>query len=148
MAMASWREQESGTQACSREDNESRAHASGPGDAEMGCFRCECVDQGCTCAIRLTVAERSAMKGVAEMVPIEHQTLDRVVRIVVFGVPPAALVAAGWLAWGGILHWQDLAVLAITYTLSGLGTNSLCHYYGANRPNARATRPWPLPRRQ
>ena len=28
---------------------------------------------------------------------------------------------AGWLAWGGALHWQDLLVLAITYTLTGLG---------------------------
>jgi stearoyl-CoA desaturase (delta-9 desaturase) len=25
------------------------------------------------------------------------------------------------MAWGGTLHWQDLIVLAITYTLSGLG---------------------------
>ena len=30
-------------------------------------------------------------------------------------------MAGGWLAWGGTLHWHDLVVLAITYTLSGLG---------------------------
>ncbi len=53
--------------------------------------------------------------------PIEHEGYERVARILVFGLPPAALVAAGWLTWGGALHWQDLLVLAITYTLSGLG---------------------------
>jgi stearoyl-CoA desaturase (delta-9 desaturase) len=57
----------------------------------------------------------------AETVPIENGTPERVVRVMVFGVPPAALVTAGWLAWGGALRWQDLLVLAITYTLSGLG---------------------------
>ena len=57
----------------------------------------------------------------AETVRIENETSERVVRLMVFGVPPAALAVAGWLAWGGTLHWHDLVVLAITYTLSGLG---------------------------
>jgi stearoyl-CoA desaturase (Delta-9 desaturase) len=57
----------------------------------------------------------------AEMVAIEHDKLEHVVRTLFFAVPPAALVVAGWLAWGGALHWQDLVVLAITYTLTGLG---------------------------
>jgi stearoyl-CoA desaturase (delta-9 desaturase) len=61
------------------------------------------------------------VRGAAETVPIEHETFDRIVRTLVFGVPPVALVVAGWLAWGGTLHWQDLLVLAITYTLTGLG---------------------------
>jgi stearoyl-CoA desaturase (delta-9 desaturase) len=60
-------------------------------------------------------------ESVAEMVPIENETSERVVRTVVFLVPPAMLVVAGWMAWGGTLHWHDLFVLAITYTLSGLG---------------------------
>ncbi len=55
------------------------------------------------------------------MVPIVHETSARVVRTMVFAVPPAALVLAGWLTWGGTLHWQDLLVLAVTYTLTGLG---------------------------
>ena len=57
----------------------------------------------------------------ADTVPIEHESFDRVVRTVVFGVPPVALLVAAWLAWGGTLHWRDLVVLAITYTLTGLG---------------------------
>jgi stearoyl-CoA desaturase (delta-9 desaturase) len=60
-------------------------------------------------------------RGTAEMVPIEHNTSEHVVRTIVFAMPPAALGVAGWLAWGGSLHWQDLLVLAITYTLTGLG---------------------------
>ena len=60
-------------------------------------------------------------RGVAETLPIEHETTDRIVRTLVFGVPPAALVVGGWLAWGGVLHWQDLLVLGITYTVTGLG---------------------------
>ena len=61
------------------------------------------------------------VRAVAETVPIEHEGLDRVIRTLVFAVPPAALAVGGWLAWGGALHWQDLVVLAIMYTLTGLG---------------------------
>src|SRR5690242_15854412 len=57
----------------------------------------------------------------AETVPIEHETRERLVQIGAIGLPPAALVAGGWLAWGGSLHWQDLLVLAIAYTLTGAG---------------------------
>jgi stearoyl-CoA desaturase (Delta-9 desaturase) len=61
------------------------------------------------------------LRGAADMVPIKHDTSEHVVRTMVFALPPAALVVGGWLAWGGALHWQDLLVLAITYTLTGLG---------------------------
>jgi stearoyl-CoA desaturase (Delta-9 desaturase) len=57
----------------------------------------------------------------AEMIPIEHNTTEHVVRAIFFAAPPAALLVGGWLAWGGVLHWQDLLVLAVTYTLTGLG---------------------------
>ena len=63
----------------------------------------------------------TAPRAAAEMVPIEHENSERVVRTMVFAVPPTALLLAGWLAWGGTLHWQDLLVLALTYTLTGLG---------------------------
>jgi stearoyl-CoA desaturase (delta-9 desaturase) len=63
----------------------------------------------------------TARPRAAETVPVEHESFERVVRTIVFGAPPVALVLAGWLAWGGTLHWQDLLVLAITYTLTGLG---------------------------
>lgn len=64
---------------------------------------------------------RAPAARTAEMVPIVHETTDRVVRTLVFALPPAALVVAGCLAWGGALNWQDLLVLAITYALTGVG---------------------------
>jgi stearoyl-CoA desaturase (delta-9 desaturase) len=63
----------------------------------------------------------AALRGTAETVPIKHEGLERVIRTLVLAVPPAALVLGGWLAWGGVLYWQDLVVLAIMYTLTGLG---------------------------
>ena len=67
MPMASWRERESQTQAHSREDNEStaRARASAPTDGRLSTFRCECGDEGCTCAIRLTLAEYESVRAYA-----------------------------------------------------------------------------------
>ena len=65
----SWRERESGTQARSREHNESTtlARASAPTNADrpMNSFRCECGDQSCTSAIRLTLAEYESVRGYA-----------------------------------------------------------------------------------
>ena len=63
----------------------------------------------------------AGLRGTAEMVPIEHETSERVVRTMVFALPAAAVCVGGWLAWGGALHWPDLLVLAITYTFTGLG---------------------------
>jgi stearoyl-CoA desaturase (Delta-9 desaturase) len=68
-----------------------------------------------------TVRALPAARAVAEMVPVEHETLERVVRTAIIALPIAALGSAGWLAWGGSLHWQDLLVLAIVYSLSGAG---------------------------
>jgi stearoyl-CoA desaturase (delta-9 desaturase) len=56
-----------------------------------------------------------------DTIPVENETSERVVRILVFGVPALGLVAAGWLTWGGALRWHDLVVLGITYLLTGLG---------------------------
>ena len=58
---------------------------------------------------------------VNEAVVIEHETMTRLANLFVTVVPLALLGLAGWLAWGGALHWQDLVVLAITYTLTVAG---------------------------
>ena len=65
--MSSWRERESETQARSREDNETtaRAGAGEPGRAPLTSFRCECGDEACTCAIRLTAAEYESVREAA-----------------------------------------------------------------------------------
>ena len=56
-----------------------------------------------------------------DMIPIEHETFDRVTRMVVFIAPLLALFIGGGLAWGGALHWSDLVALAVCYVLTGLG---------------------------
>ena len=58
---------------------------------------------------------------------IEHETFERAVRVAVTGLPVIALLVAVWLSWGGDLHWQDLAVLAATYVLTGLGVTAGYH---------------------
>jgi len=52
---------------------------------------------------------------------MDNQTTERLANGVVTVVPFLLLFVAGWLAWGGILHWQDLMVMSITYLLTGLG---------------------------
>ena len=68
-----------------------------------------------------TQQARREVAPVPDSIPIEHETFERVVRTLVVGLPLAALAGAGWLAWGGSLHWHDLVVLALTYVLSGVG---------------------------
>jgi stearoyl-CoA desaturase (delta-9 desaturase) len=63
----------------------------------------------------------AAVPGTPDMIAIEHDAWERILRVVVFGTPPLALAVAGWWSWGDMLHWHDLVVLAITYTLTGLG---------------------------
>ena len=59
--------------------------------------------------------------AVTDTIPIEHETRERIVRAVIVGVPVVALGCAGWMAWGGALHWPDLLILGITYAATGLG---------------------------
>jgi stearoyl-CoA desaturase (delta-9 desaturase) len=56
-----------------------------------------------------------------DAVVIEHETLTRLANLVVMLVPLALLGLAIWRAWGGALHWQDLVVLAVSYTLTIMG---------------------------
>src|ERR1700730_13227624 len=58
---------------------------------------------------------------IAETVSIDHETRERIVRTAIMALPLAAIASAGWLTWGGSLHWQDLLVLAIVYSLTGAG---------------------------
>lgn len=56
-----------------------------------------------------------------DAVAIEHETLTRIANLVVTLVPLVLLGVAVWQAWGGALHWQDLVVLAVCYTLTIVG---------------------------
>ena len=69
----------------------------------------------------MIMAVTAPAREASEMVPIAHQTSARVARTLFFGLPPAALVTGGWMAWGGALHWHDLVVFAVMYVVTGLG---------------------------
>jgi stearoyl-CoA desaturase (delta-9 desaturase) len=47
--------------------------------------------------------------------------LDHAANILAMTVPLALLGFAAWRAWGGALGWSDLVVLAVAYSLTGLG---------------------------
>jgi stearoyl-CoA desaturase (delta-9 desaturase) len=57
----------------------------------------------------------------ADMRPVENPLVDRIASGVVTAVPPLLLALAVVFGWGGIVHWQDLVVLVVTYQLVGLG---------------------------
>ena len=52
---------------------------------------------------------------------VEHARIDRIANLAATLLPLALVGFAMWSAWGGALRWQDLVVLAICYTLTGLG---------------------------
>ena len=79
-------------------------------------------------------------RGDGDSVPIEHETRERIVRTAIVGLPLLALVFAAWLAWGGALRWHDLVVLAITYTVTGLGISLGYHRLFTHR-SFKTTRP-------
>ena len=56
-----------------------------------------------------------------DVVAIDHPTLGRTANAFATFAPLALLGFAVWRAWGGALHWQDLVVLAIAYTATGMG---------------------------
>src|SRR4051812_137734 len=57
----------------------------------------------------------------ADVQPVSHENLDRTLTGLVTVLPILALAFAAWRAWDGLLRPSDLAVLAILYTLTGLG---------------------------
>jgi stearoyl-CoA desaturase (Delta-9 desaturase) len=57
----------------------------------------------------------------SDIQPCANETADRVITGIVTLAPIAALFVAGWLVWNRVLYPSDLIVLAIMYTLTGLG---------------------------
>jgi stearoyl-CoA desaturase (Delta-9 desaturase) len=80
------------------------------------------------------------MSHVAESVPVEHETRERLVRVGVIGLPMAGLGLAAWLSWGGALRWHDLVVFAVAYALTGVGITVGYHRLFTHR-SFKTTRP-------
>jgi stearoyl-CoA desaturase (Delta-9 desaturase) len=70
------------------------------------------------------VTVQEAERGQVDQPPAERigrVSFDRIANVVVTVVPVGLVAFAAWRAWGGALRWTDLAVLAVTYLLTGLG---------------------------
>jgi stearoyl-CoA desaturase (Delta-9 desaturase) len=76
----------------------------------------------------------------SDVIPIKHELFEAVLRILLTFLPLAAVGVAGWLAWGGSLHWHDLLVFAITYVLCGFGVTVGFHRLLTHR-SFKTTRP-------
>jgi hypothetical protein len=77
-------------------------------------------------------------------VPSVHETSERVVRALVFGVPPAALAVGGWLAWGGSRHlttvvFVSLAMVAAVLIAAAIVDERSARGYGARQAWLSAT---------
>ncbi len=66
-----------------------------------------------------TIEQQQSPAGGERIVAIE--TADQVANLVVTVVPLLLVGFAMWRAWGGALRWPDLVVMALMYTLTGLG---------------------------
>jgi stearoyl-CoA desaturase (delta-9 desaturase) len=88
----------------------------------------------------LTATAATSPERAAEVVPIENETRERLVQTTAIGLPLVGIGVAGWFAWGGSLHWQDLVVLAIAYALTGAGITVGYHRLFTHR-SFKTTRP-------
>jgi stearoyl-CoA desaturase (Delta-9 desaturase) len=59
--------------------------------------------------------------------PVAHETRDRIITGLVTIVPVLALGLVGWQLWAVALGWNDLAVLAVMYVITGLGITAGFH---------------------
>ncbi|MCW2967562.1 MAG: acyl-CoA desaturase [Solirubrobacteraceae bacterium] len=75
-----------------------------------------------------------------ESVRAEHLIVDRTATVLVTVVPFVALALTAVFAWGHFLHWTDLVVALVMYTLTGLGITVGFHRLFTHR--AFACRPW------
>src|SRR5918996_1721011 len=65
--------------------------------------------------------------------PVSNETLDRTLTGIVTAVPFVLLFVAGWQMWNDLLHWHDLVVFALVYTLTGLGVTVGFHRHLTHR---------------
>ncbi len=75
-----------------------------------------------------------------EIRPPELETLDRLITGLITVVPPLLLLLAAVRLWNEQLHWRDLGIFLVLYTLTGLGVTVGLHRLLTHR--SFKTRPW------
>ncbi len=76
---------------------------------------------------------RVAAPGPEDVQPVANETRDRIITGTVTILPFLALGAGAWLAWEQILHWSDVVVFAVFYTLTALGITVGFHRHFTHR---------------
>jgi stearoyl-CoA desaturase (Delta-9 desaturase) len=71
--------------------------------------------------VPVSTIEQSTQPASEPVPPPSPGGLDHAANILAMTVPLGLLGYAAWRAWGGALRWSDLVVLAIAYSLTGLG---------------------------
>jgi stearoyl-CoA desaturase (Delta-9 desaturase) len=69
----------------------------------------------------------------ADVEPVAHQRLDRVITGLVTAVPVLLLGVAAWQVWDRLLGWDDLIVFAVMYVATGLGVTVGFHRHLTHR---------------
>jgi stearoyl-CoA desaturase (delta-9 desaturase) len=64
---------------------------------------------------------QDAGPGPDDVQPVAHETVDRLITGIVTVLPFVGLGLVGWQLWESALHWHDVIVFAIVYTITGLG---------------------------
>src|SRR5580765_7619998 len=85
-------------------------------------------------------APEHAAPGPGDIEPVVNETRDRIITGAVTIVPFLALGVVGWQLWASLLHWSDVVVFVILYTLTGLGVTVGFHRHFTHRSFA-TTRP-------
>jgi stearoyl-CoA desaturase (delta-9 desaturase) len=78
--------------------------------------------------------------GPDDIQPVANESLDRFLTGTVTVLPFVGLGLAGWQLWESALHWHDIVVFLIVYTLTGLGITIGFHRLLTHR--AFKTKPW------
>ncbi|MGI8595223.1 MAG: acyl-CoA desaturase [Solirubrobacteraceae bacterium] len=76
---------------------------------------------------------RVAAPGPEDVQPVANETRDRIITGTVTILPFLALGAGVWLTWARILHWSDVVVFAVFYTLTALGITVGFHRHLTHR---------------
>lgn len=69
----------------------------------------------------------------ADVEPVAHEELDRLIIGLVTVVPILLLGVAAWQVWDRVLGWHDLVVLVILYIATGLGVTVGFHRHLTHR---------------
>jgi stearoyl-CoA desaturase (Delta-9 desaturase) len=69
----------------------------------------------------------------ADVEPVAHETLDRMITGLVTVVPFLVLGLAAWQVWDRLLGWHDLVVFAAMYVVTGLGVTVGFHRHLTHR---------------